>query len=41
MKVTHPKQWEYCMKNLKMQEVLDFIGVSSEDKQTNMFGNEQ
>jgi 3'-phosphoadenosine 5'-phosphosulfate sulfotransferase (PAPS reductase)/FAD synthetase len=37
MKETHPKQWEYCMKNLKMQEVLDFIGVSSEDKQTNMF----
>jgi 3'-phosphoadenosine 5'-phosphosulfate sulfotransferase (PAPS reductase)/FAD synthetase len=37
MKETHPKQWEFCMKNLGMKEVLDFIGVSSEDKQTNMF----
>ena len=27
MKHTHPAQWRYCMKNLGMAEVLDFVGV--------------
>jgi 3'-phosphoadenosine 5'-phosphosulfate sulfotransferase (PAPS reductase)/FAD synthetase len=27
MKETHPKQYAYCMKNLGLAEVLDYIGV--------------
>ena len=30
---THPKLWDYCMNNLGMQEVLDYIGVPSEEHQ--------
>ena len=26
---THPKQWKYCMENLGLQEVLDYIGIPS------------
>ena len=27
MKVTHPKQYAYCMDNLGLREVLEYIGV--------------
>lgn len=27
MKITHPKQYQYCMEQLKMNHVLDYIGV--------------
>lgn len=27
MKITHPKQYEYCMNQLGLKEVLDYIGV--------------
>ena len=30
---THPKLWKYCMENLGMQEVLDYIGVPSKPRQ--------
>lgn len=30
MKVTHPKQWAYCMDQLGLREVLDYIGVPCE-----------
>lgn len=30
MKETHPKQWEYCMNELGMKEVLEYIGVDYE-----------
>ena len=30
MKKTHPKQYEYCMNQLKLKEVLDYIGVPYE-----------
>ncbi|MCK4274990.1 MAG: phosphoadenosine phosphosulfate reductase family protein, partial [Phycisphaerae bacterium] len=30
MAQTHPKQYRYCMKKLRLAEVLDFIGVSYE-----------
>ena len=35
LKETHPKQWEYCMRNVEdgglgLKNVLDYIGVSSE-----------
>lgn len=30
MKRTHPKLWEYCMKDLKLKEVLEFIDVPFE-----------
>lgn len=29
MAVTHPKQYEFCLKNLGMKDVLDFIGVET------------
>lgn len=29
MKISHPKQWEYCMNKLGLQEVLDYMGVPS------------
>lgn len=31
---THPKQWEYCMTNLGMQKVLDFVGVQTKPTKT-------
>ena len=30
MKVTHPKQYEYCMNQLGLKEVLEYIGVKYE-----------
>lgn len=30
MKITHPKQYEYCMNQLGLKEVLDYIGVPYE-----------
>ena len=30
MKVTHPKQWQYCMDQLGLREVLEYIGVPYE-----------
>ena len=30
MKVTHPKQYAYCMDKLGLREVLEYIGVSYE-----------
>jgi 3'-phosphoadenosine 5'-phosphosulfate sulfotransferase (PAPS reductase)/FAD synthetase len=27
MQITHPKQWDYCMYNLGLKEVLEYIGV--------------
>lgn len=30
MKVTHPKQYEYCMNQLGLKEVLEYIGVPYE-----------
>jgi 3'-phosphoadenosine 5'-phosphosulfate sulfotransferase (PAPS reductase)/FAD synthetase len=30
MKVTHPKQWAYCMDQLGLKEVLEYIGVPYE-----------
>lgn len=30
MKETHPKQYDYCMNQLKISEVLDYIGVEKE-----------
>lgn len=27
MKITHPKQWDYCINKLKLGELLDFVGV--------------
>jgi 3'-phosphoadenosine 5'-phosphosulfate sulfotransferase (PAPS reductase)/FAD synthetase len=27
MQITHPKQWEYCMYQLGLKEVLEYIGV--------------
>lgn len=30
MKITHPKQYEYCMDKLGLKEVLDYIGVPYE-----------
>lgn len=30
MKVTHPKQYEYCMEKLGLKEVLEYIGVKYE-----------
>lgn len=28
MQISHPKQWRYCMENLGLDKVLDYIGVS-------------
>ncbi len=41
LKVTHPKQWEYCMRSLDegglgMREVCDFLGVPSGCDQLNL-----
>lgn len=33
MKNTHPKIYDYCMSNLKIKEVIDFIDTKGEDKQ--------
>jgi 3'-phosphoadenosine 5'-phosphosulfate sulfotransferase (PAPS reductase)/FAD synthetase len=30
IKVTHPKQWDYCMNKLGLREVLEYIGVAYE-----------
>jgi hypothetical protein len=30
MKVTHPKQYAYCMEQLGLKEVLEYIGVPYE-----------
>lgn len=30
MKVTHPRQWQYCMDELGLREVLEYIGVPYE-----------
>src|SRR5699024_1335912 len=30
MKETHPKQYDYCMNNLGLKDVLDYIGVDYE-----------
>lgn len=30
MKVTHPKQYAYCMDTLGLKEVLEYIGVPYE-----------
>ena len=30
MKITHPKQWEYCVHALNLQKPLDFLGVPYE-----------
>lgn len=30
MKITHPKQWQYCMDQLGLREVLEYIGVPYE-----------
>ena len=30
MKVTHPKQWEYCIYKLNLKEPLDYINVPYE-----------
>jgi len=30
MKLHHPKLYEYCLVDLKMKEVLDYIGVKYE-----------
>ena len=30
MKITHPKQWEYCIYTLNLQKPLDFLGVPYE-----------
>ena len=30
MKITHPKQYEYCMNQLGLKEVLEYIGVPYE-----------
>ena len=37
MQKTHPKQYKYCMENLGMKDVLDAIGVETEEKQIEMF----
>ena len=31
MKKTHPKQYNYCIKKLKLGEVLDYIGVKYQE----------
>lgn len=30
MKKTHPRQWDYCMTDLGLKQVLDYLGVESE-----------
>lgn len=30
MKETHPKQYAYCMENLGLKEVLEYIGIPYE-----------
>lgn len=33
MQKTHPRQWDYCINNLGLKKVLDFINVPYEDNQ--------